>query len=747
VNLLNDTLGKFITVLSGMSGNPFIDSLEHGNNYYTLASGINSSDSLLSGVGNLGTHGFKMTGGGSTQTSWPSSTGTSTTGHQAFSYSDHVASINACVNASAFPSNNLYLSFDLKETYYYGAKYTYFAVVVNGTDTLSDITGAKFFNPVTTSSDPFATKVFNLSAFAGTNFALEFVSACKYNDATGGGTGNDVFLDNIALSTKPVVNLGPDATICSNTSAVLDAGAAPNGYTYSYIWSTLHAASIATTETITVDSAATYIASVNNGYGVTTNDTIKIAYYMAPVISLGHDTTNCGSYILNPGGGYASYLWSTGASTSTITVTTNNTYSVIVTNVNGCTASASANVIIIPFATASTSPQSVCYLDTLQIAYATAANYDSLLWTSLGDGHFILDSTIILPKYKPGVNDTTIGSVKLILTVYSKCDTISDTLHVTLTKTATASAGSNQSVCPGMCTTLSASGGNSYVWSPILGLSDPNISNPLACPSAYSIYTVTATSSCGTASASVDVSINQSPVINVTPPNPAICSGNSATLTATGASTYIWTGGLTANPVIVIPSSTTTYMVTGTDVSGCTASTSETVTVDHITAPKLGNDTIVCAGTSVSLNAGIGYDSYLWSTGTTNQTVTVDSSTAHTGIGIINVYVDVTKGACAITSNTIGITFADCTGIVEYSNNANISLFPNPATGMVNIVLNGISGNAVMNIYSIQGQEVLNKELNGNLKTELDLSGLSKGIYLIRITNEKINLFSKLIVQ
>jgi hypothetical protein len=285
------------------------------------------------------------------------------------------------------------------------------------------------------------------------------------------------------------------------------------------------------------------------------------------------------------------------------------------------------------------------------------------------------------------------------------------------------------------------------VWSPSIGLSDPNIASPTACPSAFTTYTVTATSSCGTASASVTVSIYTSPTVSITPSVNPVCSGSPTTLTGIGASSYTWTGGLTVNPVIVSPTSATIYSVTGTDGNGCTATAQTSITVDNITVPYIGTDTMVCAGSTVTLSAGAGYDSYSWSNLATTSATTVDSSTAHVGAGTLKVYVNVTKGACSATSDTINITFTICTGLIEYSNNSSIRLFPNPTTGLVNVEVNGIDGNAIMKVYSIQGQEVFNKELNGNIKTELDLTGLSKGIYLIKITNEKTNILSKLIIQ
>lgn len=78
------------------------------------------------------------------------------------------------------------------------------------------------------------------------------------------------------------------------------------------------------------------------------------------------------------------------------------------------------------------------------------------------------------------------------------------------------------------------------------------------------------------------VNINvSSPTITITPLAPTICAGETTTLTASGADTYVWNpGNFSVNPYIVTPPTTTTYTVTGTDVNGCSATSSVTVTVD-----------------------------------------------------------------------------------------------------------------------------------------------------------------------
>lgn len=113
-----------------------------------------------------------------------------------------------------------------------------------------------------------------------------------------------------------------------------------------------------------------------------------------------------------------------------------------------------------------------------------------------------------------------------------------------------------------------------------------------------------------------------------------ICSGGTATLTANGANVYVWnTGAITAN-IVVSPSVTTTYTVTG--VTGtCTSQTVATINVISVspTVSVSGNSSI-CAGSTTTLTA-TGANSYTWSTGTTTASVVLSPTvtTTYTVVG------------------------------------------------------------------------------------------------------------------
>ena len=173
----------------------------------------------------------------------------------------------------------------------------------------------------------------------------------------------------------PVVDLGPDTTLCSG-SLTLDAGNPGD----SYSWNTG-----ATTQTIVVSSPGTYWVTVTDALGQTDSDTIEV-YLGAPItVDLGADTTICGSGSLTLDAGFipgASYLWSTGATTQTISVTSSDTFSVAVLGPCGHTDIDSIIVSIVPALVVDFGPDSVFCGTTaiLDAGFHPGATY---LWNTL----------------------------------------------------------------------------------------------------------------------------------------------------------------------------------------------------------------------------------------------------------------------------------------------------------------------------------------------------------------------------
>src|SRR5207344_1604237 len=170
-------------------------------------------------------------------------------------------------------------------------------------------------------------------------------------------------------------------------------------------------------------------------------------------------------------------------------------------------------------------------------------------------------------------------------------------------------------ICSGASATLTASGGSTYSWS------TGEIINPISVsPTVTTSYTVTGTDAQGCSNTAVStVTIGPNPTITVN--SPTICSGASATLTASGGSTYSWSTGETINPISVSPTVTTSYTVTGTDAQGCSNTAVATVTIGPNPTITVNSPTI-CSGASATLTAS-GGSTYSWSTGQTINPISV----------------------------------------------------------------------------------------------------------------------------
>ena len=178
-------------------------------------------------------------------------------------------------------------------------------------------------------------------------------------------------------------------------------------------------------------------------------------------------------------------------------------------------------------------------------------------------------------------------------------------------------------VCAGQSTTLTAVGANTYTWS-----TSANTTSISVTPASNTTYTVTGKNANGCAvTANKTVTVNPLPVINING-STSLCTGQSTTLTATGATTYTWSTTATTNSIVVTPASTTVYSVSGKNANGCVNTTSTSVTVGSSLALTITGNTLICTGQSTTLTAN-GANTYTWCTTATTNSITV-SPTANT---------------------------------------------------------------------------------------------------------------------
>lgn len=216
----------------------------------------------------------------------------------------------------------------------------------------------------------------------------------------------------------------------------------------------------------------------------------------------------------------------------------------------------------------------------------------------------------------------------------------------TVTNTISVNASATLStICNGQSTTLSATGASSYVWNP----GQFSGSSITVNPSSTTTYTVTGTTSGCSGTSTVTITVNQNPVVSVTP-SASICNGASKTLSASGATSYIWSNGATASSITVSPSSTTTYLVTGTT-SGCTGSASSTVTVNPNPSVSTSSTAVSCFGGnngSASAIASGGTPGYGYAWNTVPVQNTANATTLPAGLYTVTV---TDANGCTVTQS------------------------------------------------------------------------------------------------
>lgn len=329
--------------------------------------------------------------------------------------------------------------------------------------------------------------------------------------------------------------------------------------------------------------------------------TYNLRYLDKPIVKLGNDTAICSGNSLtldagpdNATAGY-SILWSTGATTQQITVSTAGTYTAIVNN-NGCVASDAIKVTVHEPPTIAIRDTTICEGDTVKLnAYIKGATY---VWSTGDTG--------------PSIRVSTTGTYKV--EVFLDGCTVSDDATVNVAAPPAITLTPDVAVCPGQNVQLEVEpDGGTVVWSDGAVTNTISVSKP-------GDYWVTVTKNGCIVKDTVSV-INKGNIGLDLGIDKDICAGGSVILNATndGAISYLWNDG-TTNPVKEV-NKPGKYTVTVLDkYCNMTASDSINVTVAGIQAFTLGKDTTICEGQVLTLNVSPGSgNSIKWQDGTTTS--------------------------------------------------------------------------------------------------------------------------------
>jgi uncharacterized repeat protein (TIGR01451 family) len=403
---------------------------------------------------------------------------------------------------------------------------------------------------------------------------------------------------------SPTANITGNNVICNGKSTTLTA---TGGGTY--LWSNSE-----TTAVISVSPTTTtvYTVTVTNEFRCTATASRTVTVNANPVVTVAGANVCIGTATTISATGGGTYLWNTGATTSSFNVNpvATTTYTVTVTNANGCTATGSKQIVVYPLPTVSISGDNIICVN--ENTTLTATGGSTYLWNT-------------------GATTTAITVSPAATTTYTVTATDINGCRASATRTVTVNGNTinvaitgNNVICNGSSTSLTASGGIAYIWSNNATTTSISVS-----PATTTTYIVTATDINGcNGTATRTVTVNPLPTVNISGNN-TICIGNSTTLTAGGASTYVWNTGASTAAITVSPVANTTYTVTATDANGCINTSTRTVTVNPLPVLSVTGTNVLCAGQSTSLSVS-GASTYVWSTGATTTTISVTPSATST---------------------------------------------------------------------------------------------------------------------
>ena len=518
----------------------------------------------------------------------------------------------------------------------------------------------------------------NIPSFTATNSSGSPISATITVTPTLNGCSGTPTTYDITINPGPSVSVN-SPTICAGATANLIATGATT-----YTWSAGATATGVGTADASPATTTTYtVTGTTAGCTGTATATVTVASSIS--VSVNSPTICAGASATLTAAGANIYLWSDGSTDNPLIVSPSSTTTYDVTGSSGgCSGTVTSTVTVNAVPNVVVNSPTICAAGTAVLTGGGATTY---LWDTGSTVNPLSVSPAVTTTYT--VTGTTANcSASATATV-----TVSASLNVTV---------NSPTICAGQNATLTALGGTTYVWA------DGSTDNPLVVTPASNIsYTVTGTSLTCTGTATAYITVNPVPVVNVN--STSICAGTSATLTATGGTTYSWNNGSTANPLTVSPSVTATYTVTGTDL-GCSATATSTVTVNPSPTVSVNSPTI-CAGDAATLTA-TGGSTYLWSTGETTDQISVSpvSSTTYTVTGTDLGCSTTVTSTVTVNQTTVALlptAAAICEGeSVALSASGATTYAWSPATGLSSSSGNSVTANPVVTTtYTVTGTD------------------------------------------
>ncbi|MFM8949371.1 MAG: gliding motility-associated C-terminal domain-containing protein, partial [Bacteroidota bacterium] len=293
-------------------------------------------------------------------------------------------------------------------------------------------------------------------------------------------------LDSLTIQTSSTQNIACYGDSTGTIDLNVIGGTAP----YQYGWS-----NGSTSEDLSNIQAGTYTITVTDANGCTSAQSLQLTQPAAQLTVTGSTTVaDCinsvgGDITIFPSGGtipYA-YQWSTGSTTQNLNNLPSATYTVTITDANGCTAISDFVIVNNSFLLVQITSDEICVGDSavLSVSVSVPATYQWYYNSSPIAG--AINNTFV--TYAQGFYKCEVNSVCGII--------MSDSVDIAVRSLIGASISSNQIICPPETVELIATGGVTYQWSPAIYINDPNSSSPIVNPRETTTYSVLVTDDFG----------------------------------------------------------------------------------------------------------------------------------------------------------------------------------------------------------------------------------------------------------
>jgi len=423
----------------------------------------------------------------------------------------------------------------------------------------------------------------------------------------------------------------------------------------------------------------------------------------------------------------------------------------------------------------------------------SATNQASVEWTTSGDGTFD-DPTLLFATYTPGSGDISNGSATLTLTAFAifPCtNDASDDMILTIQRLPSANAGADAVICEDASYTLSGSATDytSTLWTTSGDgtFDDATLLNATYTPGNGDINNGTATltltanaiSPCGSsADDSMVLIIQELPTVSAGP-DAVICQGETHMLSgnATNQESVNWTTGGDGSfddPSLLnttytpgsgdISNGSVTLSISATAIAPCGTGASDEMTLSIDPIPEIPETPTGPTDVDIHFTPTSDYETqitpgataYDWilTPATAGNIVaslfssTVTWNAAYHGYAYVKVIAINFCGAAE--SDSLEIFVYNSVGVWESDGDKmNVQIIPNPNRGSFKLNIAGMESKLDMAIFSSDGVLVESHTLNndGDIEMEFNLTELPKGLYFIRLYNDRTNLIEKVIIQ